>query len=79
MRNPKIVDDQPVAIRLEAGKSYAWCSCGESTNQPFCDGSHKITPYTPTVFTAETSKTVYLCMCKQTQNPGLCDGSHNRI
>lgn len=79
MQNPKIADDQPVAIQLEAGSTYAWCSCGESTNQPFCDGSHKPTPYTPKVFVADKSQTVYLCMCKQTKNPALCDGSHNRI
>ena len=28
-------------------KKYAWCACGESTNQPFCDGSHKGTGFSP--------------------------------
>ena len=30
----------PYPIEVEKGKSYYWCQCGESSNQPFCDGSH---------------------------------------
>ena len=30
-----------IAIEVEEGKSYFWCSCGKSSKQPFCDGSHK--------------------------------------
>ena len=29
-----------IAIEVEQGKSYFWCSCGKSSKQPFCDGSH---------------------------------------
>ena len=79
MSNPKIADRQPVPVELEAGKTYAWCACGESTNQPFCDGSHKGTDFVPKVFKAEESKTAYMCMCKHTDNPGFCDGSHNSV
>ncbi len=79
MDKPKVAGTQPTAIELEAGKTYAWCSCGESSNQPFCDGSHKPTPYKPLVFKAEETKTAYLCMCKQTGNPGFCDGSHAKL
>ncbi|HEX4975029.1 MAG TPA: CDGSH iron-sulfur domain-containing protein, partial [Pseudomonadales bacterium] len=32
--------DTPFAVDVEAGKSYFWCSCGQSKKQPFCDGSH---------------------------------------
>lgn len=79
MSSPKIVDKQPKAVELEAGKNYAWCACGHSTNQPFCDGSHKGTEFTPTVFKAEESKTAYMCMCKHTGNPGFCDGTHSKL
>lgn len=76
----KIVSKSPVAIDLEEGKRYAWCSCGESTNQPFCNGSHAGTGMTPNVFTATQTKTVHFCNCKQTSHPdGLCDGSHKSL
>lgn len=73
---PKIAGKQPVAVELEAGKQYAWCKCGESSNQPFCDGSHKGTSFTPHVFTAEKSVQAHLCMCKRTGNVPFCDGTH---
>jgi len=76
MATPKRAADAPVAVELEAGKSYAWCTCGESTNQPYCDGSHKGSEFTPQMFTPEESKTYYLCACKQTKNTPYCDGSH---
>ena len=79
MDQPKIAGKQPIRIELEAGKTYAWCSCGESTNQPFCDGSHKGSSFSPTVFTAEQTKMVSMCTCKHTGNPGFCDGSHKSL
>ena len=66
------------AVECESGKTYFWCACGKSTNQPFCDGSHKGTEFTPVAFKAEDSKKMYFCGCKKTENGPLCDGSHNR-
>ena len=37
----------PHAINIENGKKYAWCNCGQSKKQPFCDGSHKGTEFKP--------------------------------
>ena len=33
--------ERALAVDVEEGKSYYWCSCGQSSKQPFCDGSHK--------------------------------------
>ena len=33
----------PYQVELTEGKPYFWCRCGRSQNQPFCDGSHKLT------------------------------------
>lgn len=68
--------DSPAAVDLEAGKPVWWCACGRSATQPFCDGSHKATGFTPVEFTPTVSKTYVLCRCKRTKTQPLCDGSH---
>jgi len=40
-------------VKLEVGKEYYYCACGLSKNQPFCDGSHTGTSFTPKAFTAK--------------------------
>jgi len=69
---------QPIRVELEAGKTYFWCECGRSQSQPFCDGSHKGTPYEPKKFIAEKTEAKFLCACKDTENAPFCDGSHSR-
>ncbi|MEQ9297940.1 MAG: CDGSH iron-sulfur domain-containing protein [Cyclobacteriaceae bacterium] len=79
MSTPTIAAKNPIPVELEAGKTYAWCSCGNSSKQPFCDGSHKGSDFTPTMFTAEESKTGYMCQCKHSGNGAFCDGSHKAL
>ena len=74
-----IAQKAPYAIDVEAGKSYYWCACGRSKTQPFCDGSHNGTSFSPVAYKAEKSGTVYFCGCKQSKNSPLCDGSHNQL
>lgn len=67
----------PIPVDLEEGKKYAWCTCGHSETQPFCNGAHRAENATPPLkFECEESKTAYLCTCKKTSNPPYCDGSH---
>jgi CDGSH-type Zn-finger protein len=49
---------KPVEVVLEAGKTYLWCQCGLSKNQPFCDNSHVGTHFKPKVFSVLTARTV---------------------
>lgn len=79
MDKPKVAADSPIQVELEAGKKYAYCTCGLSANQPFCDGAHKGTGFVPEVFEAAESKTAYFCRCKQTCDAPNCDGSHNKL
>ncbi|KAE9416115.1 hypothetical protein Angca_004058, partial [Angiostrongylus cantonensis] len=70
---------KPVKVSLEAGKTYAWCSCGLSNNQPFCDATHKmegLTNVRPVQFQVEKTADYLLCNCKQTNSRPICDGSH---
>jgi CDGSH-type Zn-finger protein len=76
MPEPKIADTKPMGVEVEEGETYYWCACGNSSNQPFCDGSHRGTGMGPKPYTAEESGTVYMCMCKHSGNDALCDGSH---
>ncbi len=66
-------------VDVEEGKTYFWCACGQSKTQPFCDGSHKTTDFSPVKFVAEESKTIFFCGCKRTKNQPRCDGSHSKI
>ncbi|HLQ86071.1 MAG TPA: glutamate synthase-related protein [Salinisphaeraceae bacterium] len=76
---PVVAYNKPIAVELEAGKEYYFCRCGRSANQPFCDGSHKGTGFTPLGFTAEEDGEAYLCRCKQTHNAPYCDGHHKQV
>ncbi|KAF1632143.1 CDGSH iron-sulfur domain-containing protein 3, mitochondrial, partial [Eudyptes chrysocome] len=68
---PVIAAKQPFPVELKAGKKYAWCACGHSGSQPFCDGTHKkVTPgISPLRFTPEEDKMAWLCGCKRTRSP----------
>ncbi|XP_015267939.1 PREDICTED: CDGSH iron-sulfur domain-containing protein 3, mitochondrial [Gekko japonicus] len=75
---PVIAAKEPFRVDLEAGKRYAWCACGHSKKQPFCDGSHKkAAPRISSLkFKPEEAKEAWLCGCKCTRNPPYCDGTH---
>ncbi|MEM9785467.1 MAG: CDGSH iron-sulfur domain-containing protein [Pseudomonadota bacterium] len=79
MPTPNIVQKGPIPVDVEAGKSYFWCSCGQSSNQPFCDGSHKGTEFAPVKFEATETKKIFFCACKHSSAPVTCDGTHNTL
>lgn len=79
MSEPKIAAKQPVKVEVEAGKSYYYCTCGESATQPFCDGSHKGTGFAPKVYKAEEDGVKWFCQCKHTGGEPFCDGSHKNL
>jgi glutamate synthase domain-containing protein 2/CDGSH-type Zn-finger protein len=79
MSNPIIADNKPIAVTLKQGEEYYFCTCGRSSNQPFCDGSHKGTSFTPKAFTTNKDEEAYLCQCKHTSNAPFCDGTHKKF
>ncbi len=68
----------PYVTEVQPGK-YAWCACGRSGNQPYCDGSHKGTGLAPVIETITETKRVAWCGCKQTGSAPFCDGSHSKL
>ena len=79
MSNPIIADNKPVKVNLSKGQEYHFCTCGRSRSQPFCDGSHVGTKFTPRVIVSEEDQEAYLCACKHTNNAPFCDGTHARF
>ena len=79
MAEPTVAQRAPFPVEVEEGKQYFWCACGKSGNQPFCDGSHQDTDFTPLAYKAEQSRTLYFCGCKHTNGAPLCDGTHNSL
>jgi CDGSH-type Zn-finger protein len=80
MKEPVIAKKGPYVEEEREGKKVAWCSCGKSDGQPYCDGSH-ITDkvFLPIVVTIEKAGKVAWCGCKHSNNKPYCDGSHNKL
>ncbi|MFQ5534840.1 MAG: CDGSH iron-sulfur domain-containing protein [Sphingomonadales bacterium] len=79
MPEPAVAQKAPYIAEVEEGKTYFWCACGHSNNQPFCDGSHKGTGMSPVLYKAEKTTTLFFCGCKHTKNQPLCDGTHKTL
>lgn len=75
MSEPTSPQISPYVLEVEPGK-YAWCSCGNSANQPYCDGSHRGSEFTPVITEVNEKKTIAWCGCKKTNNAPFCDGTH---
>jgi len=79
MSDPVVARPKPCLVSLKSGRTYFWCRCGRSANQPFCDGSHKGTGLEPKTFVARADEEVLLCGCKHSADAPFCDGTHTNL
>jgi CDGSH-type Zn-finger protein len=78
MSEAKIGGDKPVVGLFDAGEYY-YCTCGRSASQPFCDGSHAGSGFTPQKVVLEDAKRCAWCTCKRSATKPFCDGSHKNL
>lgn len=79
MSEKVITQKAPFGVEVEAGKSYYWCACGKSANQPFCDGSHAGSGFSPIKYEATETKKVHFCGCRHSGKLPMCDGTHKSL
>ena len=78
MTEPKIPARVPYVLDVEPG-TYAWCACGGSSTQPYCDGSHAGTGLVPVIEVVDAAKKIAWCGCKHSGNKPFCDGTHSSL
>ena len=71
--NPNYIDETPGI------KTY--CTCGESSKKPYCDGSHgKLgTEKLPKELVVTEAKKMAICDCGQSSKLPFCDGTHAKL
>ncbi len=78
MADPVVYQKHSIKMDMEPGKYY-WCACGKSSNQPFCDGSHRGGEFSPVMVEITEAKRVSWCACKMTDKKPFCDGAHKDL
>jgi len=78
MNEPKSAQLRPYVLSAHPG-TFFWCSCGQSQGQPFCDGSHKGSGFSPLKVDLTEAKAVAWCGCKHSKTGAFCDGSHAKL
>ncbi|MEA2041951.1 MAG: CDGSH iron-sulfur domain-containing protein [Bacteroidota bacterium] len=63
-------------VKHTKARRYAWCPCGITTREPFCDGSHSGSGYKAFPVDVEQAGIKAWCTYKRTATPPFCDGTH---
>ena len=58
----------PYKIDAQAGQTLYFCSCGQTNNPPYCDGSHEGSGKAPRSVKIEKDGPVWACGCGKSKN-----------
>ncbi len=75
---PVMAQRHSYKLEMQPG-TYYWCACGRSATQPFCDGSHRGTSFSPLEVVIDTPRLVAWCGCKRSAHGAFCDGTHRTL
>merc|ERR1712000_625801 len=68
----------PYKVQVSTKEVYYWCSCGESSTQPWCESGgvkcRKCPEFAPMVYVPKFTGTKLMCGCKKSAN-GECFGT----
>ena len=78
MSEPVITQKKPYVID-EKARRVAWCACGRSQNQPYCDGTHAGTEFRPVIVDLTEDRKVAWCGCRRSGKKPYCDGTHQKL
>ena len=78
MSDPTIAQKSPYVLEVQPG-IYKWCACGKSSKQPFCDGTHRGSEFSPIIEEIKETKKVAWCGCKHSLGKPFCDGTHKKL
>ena len=72
-------ENSPILIDETPGIKH-YCTCGESSNKPYCDSSHstKATEKSPKEFIVEEGRRFAICDCGKTGKSPMCDGTYSK-
>jgi len=77
MAEGKLTQKKPYVLAMEPG-TYSWCACGLSASQPFCDGSHEGSEFSPVGVEIDRPRKVAWCGCRRAPGP-FCNGAHSKL
>eukprot|EP00927_Polykrikos_kofoidii_P011455 TRINITY_DN1486_c0_g1_i3.p1 TRINITY_DN1486_c0_g1~~TRINITY_DN1486_c0_g1_i3.p1 ORF type:complete len:171 (-),score=8.54 TRINITY_DN1486_c0_g1_i3:105-581(-) len=71
----------PYKVKVVGGQTYWFCTCGESSTQPWCEAGPsccKLPPFKPTAYVPIHTTTVAMCGCKKSPSPE-CNMTHRLL